>query len=453
MENITFAPKFWHKINAAADICHLLIIATKPDIIKQAPLYHALRDAEQSVFIIHTGQHYDFNLSGAMLEEFGLPVSANLGVEGSPQAKFGQIVARLGEMIAEMQQLGKTVIPWVHGDTMTASAAAIAGYLQQVAAVHVEAGLRTLTPKKALYEELLQRFDDSPQAAVKWWRALHADTNNFERGSWEPWPEQCNTKIAEVNSGVHLAATEINRQLMLTEGIEDQRIFVVGNSVVDATAEAINDAKQSEIFVKYPQLANGFVRYCIHRQENCGNETRFRAIWQALRQTLAEGETVLLITLHQTKAALKNYELEDDFAQLRETYPDTFIASDVWPYYSDVIAAMSRAKLCVTDSGSMQEEMNEMQIPCVTLRFGSDRGESFFAGGNITAPPLDGALIAGIVREMLDNQPAKIQKIYGTQVSQKCVKAVVGVLTNNQDLFLSEEERIFGGVVPKEAEQ
>ena len=86
--------------------------------------------------------------------------------------------------------------------------------------------------------------------------------------------------------------------------------------------------------------------------------------------------------------------------------------------------------------------MNQMQIPTVTLRFGSDRPESFFTGGNVIAPPLSGDLIAGIITDMVSNPPQNIQQIYGTNVAAKSVQVVQEVLQTSPP-FQTEEERIF----------
>ena len=129
-----------------ADTFHLILIATKPDIIKQVPLYKELKSRGHAVFLVHTGQHYDENLSGGMLKEFGVQPDVNLNVRGGMYEVVSQIIGRFGWLLGELKSRGKIVIPYVHGDTTTAMAASNAGYCQGFASVHVEAGIRTLTP-------------------------------------------------------------------------------------------------------------------------------------------------------------------------------------------------------------------------------------------------------------------------------------------------------------------
>lgn len=265
---------------------------------------------------------------------------------------------------------------------------------------------------------------------------------NWERGSLEPYPEQFNTRCSEAATGVHLAPVELDREFLQSEGFPDDRIFVVGNSVVDAVEEAKGRMKQSTVFERYPLLADGdFVRFCIHRRENCGSDTRFKSIYDAMVSLIKDGRNVLLITMTQTERAFERMGLKKDVEALAKKHKN-FLYSPVWPEYVDVMAAMAKAAVCATDSGSMQEEMNAMAIPCVTLRFGSDRSESAMAGGNLIAPPTDARAIKQIIEYAWGNKDMKkAPKLYGRNVSAQCIDAVEKVLENG-DVFRTEEERL-----------
>lgn len=441
MIEITYrSPTFFDDLAASPDEhVHLILIATKPDIIKQVPLYKELKNRGHLVLLGHTGQHYDENLSGGMLKEFGVEPDFNLNVRGSMHEVVSQIIGRLGFLIAQLKEKGKIVIPYVHGDTTTAMAAANAGYCNGFASVHVEAGIRTLTPRFA--DERLA-FDDVSHFDVSLWREFLMQPENWERGSQEPYPEQFNTRCAEAGTGVHLAPVELDRMFLQSEGFPEDRIFVVGNSVVDATLDALKNAEQSDIFDRYPALEEGdFVRFCIHRRENCISEPRFRAIYDAMKSFILDGKTVLLISLFQTEAAFDRFGLRAEVEQLKADHPN-FIYSPVWPLYTDVIAAMNKAAVCATDSGSMQEEMNVLGVPCVTLRFGSDRSESAIAGGNLIAPPVDGTLIRRMIDFAWDNKDMRATpKLYSQNVSAQCIDAVEQVLATGE-VFRNEEERL-----------
>ncbi len=440
MQEITYkSAKFYDEVAGHKDPhVHVILIATKPDIIKQIPLYRELKNRGHNVILAHTGQHYDENLSGGMLKEFGVEPDLNLNVRGVMHKIVSQIIGRLGFVIGELKARGKIIIPYVHGDTTTAMAASNAGYCHGFAAVHVEAGIRTLTPKYSS----TRVFQYSNPSDFEEWRQFLMKRENWERGSQEPYPEQFNTRASEAATGVHLAPVELDREFMLSEGYADDRIFVVGNSVVDATEESLKRVKESTIFDRYPVLATGdFVRFCIHRRENCISESRFRAIYDAMKSLIEDGRTVLLINMNQTKAAFERFNLQKEVEDLARTHKN-FIFSDVWAEYVDVIAAMSKAAVCATDSGSMQEEMNALSIPCVTLRFGSDRSESAMAGGNLIAPPTDSTLIKKMIEFAWGNADMKkAPKLYGKNVSKKSIDTVEKVLESSE-IFRSDDQRL-----------
>lgn len=268
------------------------------------------------------------------------------------------------------------------------------------------------------------------------------DRKNWTRGSLEPYPEQFNTRCSECATGIHFAPVELDREFLLAEGFPEDRIFVVGNSVADAMEEAMSRIDQSTVFDRYPILKDGdFVRFCIHRRENCTDQKRFMAIYGAMKMLIEEGRKVLLINMNQTKMAFERFGLTTEIEMLAKKYPH-FILSDVWPEYVDVIAAMSRAAVCATDSGSMQEEMNALGIPCVTLRFGSDRSESILGGGNLIAPPVDSTAIANIIKYAWGNEAMKkAPKIYGNDVSKKSIDIVMKVLESGE-VYRTEEGRL-----------
>lgn len=442
MQEITFrSPSFFDDIASKPDEhVHLILIATKPDIIKQIPLYRELKKRGHLVLLGHTGQHYDENLSGGMLKEFSVTPDFNLNVRGTMHEVVSQIIGRLGDIIGQLAGHGKIVIPYVHGDTTTAMAASNAGFCHRFASVHVEAGIRTLTPDLAKWNK--NGIVDWKSIDVAEWRAFLMNRENWIRGGLEPYPEQFNTRCSEAATGVHLAPVELDREFLLAEGFPEDRIFVVGNSVADATQEALERIKDSTVFDRHPQLAAGdFVRFCIHRRENCLSKERFMAIYGAMKSLIAEGRTVLLINMLQTKAAFERYGLTKEVGQLAKTHKN-FVFSEVWPEYMDVIAAMSKAAVCATDSGSMQEEMNVMGVPCVTLRFGSDRSESVINGGNLLAGPEESYPIKKIIEYAWNNKEMrKSPKLYGENVSSKCIDAVEKVLDHGKKkVFRTDRE-------------
>lgn len=424
-------------------LTHIVVIATKPDIIKQAPVYWELSQRGELVLICHTGQHTDRRYSGAMLEEFGLPVDIELNIGGPLHHKTAQTIERFGDVLEELRDLGKTPIPYVHGDTAAAMAIGVASYLQRVACVHVEAGIRTLTPRREIFEKLLAEHREHG-VDIDGYRATLMQYESFERGSMEPYPEQFNTRVAEAATGVHAAPVELVRNFLHQEGFSPESVVVTGNTVVDATRRALVDSHRATIFETYPQLKEGgFVRVCIHRRENTANRDRFVVLIDAIEELLQSGTRILFISLFGTEEALDRHDQRERIDHLVETYPQSLIYSPVWPNYRDVIAAMRLCSAVATDSGSMQEEMMVLGIPCVTLRFGTDRPESVLAGANLLAPPIDGSLVAAIIRGAIDNvQMASVGNIYGDGAAQQVVDAVLCRARDGDGVFFDESRRL-----------
>jgi UDP-N-acetylglucosamine 2-epimerase (non-hydrolysing) len=422
---------------------HVVFIGTKPDIIKQYPVYQELKARGLQVLLCHSGQHTDHAYSGGMLVEFGITVDIRLLM--APEMNLGARVAALvtsaNELFTAAGELGHTLVPYIHGDTATSMGVAIAAYMNRVACVHVEAGIRTMTPNRSF---LMEHFDAHQRGAFDWeaYHEGHRDPANFSTGSKEPFPEQFNTRVSDAASGLHAAPVAIDRQFLLNEGFPPDSVPVVGNTVVDAVRAAQERARSSRILETFPQLASGeFIRFCIHRRETTSDRERFTCYFDAVEQLLRQGRSVLWVSLNGTLWALNAYDLEGRLKSLAEEFPDTLIVTSVWPEYADVIAAFLSCAVIVTDSGSMQEEANILQIPCVTLRFGTDRGESLLAGGNVLAPPLSASFVAAVIDGALDHRAdLKAESLYGEDCAARLVDEVLARVRVGPGLFRSEEE-------------
>jgi UDP-N-acetylglucosamine 2-epimerase (non-hydrolysing) len=425
------------KIRKEKKPIHVVLIATKPDIIKQAPLIIELKNQNEPLLVIHSGQHHSWNLSKGMEQEFGIIPDINLNVKGKLYEQQSQIIKRLGIIL---EKIGKKVIPYTYGDTTTAVAGGIACFALKNGVVHVEAGLRTMTPSKKIFEELMNSFE-----VEEYYKKL-MNKQGWTKGSYEPYPEQFDTRGSAPSAGIHFAPTKLNAEHLMNEGYAKERIFVVGNPVVDALKFAEKRIKESRIFEKYPLLEEGnLIRFCIHRRENISSKHRFKVLYDSMVSLIKEGKNVLLISLGATEKALKFYGLKEKTKELARKHKN-FIYSQVWPEYTDVIAAMKKCSAIATDSGSIQEETNSLGIPGIVLRFNSDRPEAIFEGSNIIAPPIKKEIVVKIIREVMDSglnkKMRKTKKLYGKNVSKKMVK-ITRKITEKEELFeLFEHERL-----------
>lgn len=428
-------------LKSRAEIIHLVLIATKPDIIKQAPLILKLRQNKETVLVVHSGQHYDWNLSGGMEQEFNIEADINLNIRGVLYEQQSQIIAKFGYILSELKKLNKKIIPYIYGDTTTAVAGGIASFANMIGTAHVEAGLRTMSPPEKIILGLKGNFD-----VKEYFRRLRSKTG-WKKGSYEPYPEQFDTRAAAPSAGIHLAPTELNAGQLVDEGFDCKRISVVGNPVTDALGFIKNTLDYASLEALFPFITrDDLIRICVHRRENVTSYHRFKAIMDAVFELAAEGRNILLISLKGTENALKKFKLEKELRAIVKTHKN-FIYSPVFPHYSDVVGIMERCSCIVTDSGSIQEETNILGVPGIVLRFNTDRPEAVFSGSNILAPPIHKKTIARIIRAVVDDKKLnsamrQAPKIYGSKVVESIIRSV-NIATKDKTLFeLLEHHRL-----------
>lgn len=445
-ENQVFVrPNFWYEIqNNSKKYAHIIMIATKPDIIKQAPLYLELKARWELVILVHTWQHYDYNLSKWVLAEFGMDVDVNLNIFWKIHKKFSLVIERLGDFLVDLSENYKKIpIPYVHGDTLTATTADKAAFLNKFAVVHVEAGIRTFTPSKEFYHKL---FTDYSKWKFNWqdyYKALQ-DFDVYETGSIEPYPEQFDTRWIEASTGFFAVPVDLYRKTLKKEWFPKEHIKVVWNTVADAIEISKQKISHSNAFEKYPNMKwKPFIFITIHRRENTEKKERFLVIYHAIKKLIKDWVNVCFLGLYASEYAIDSYWLRDDIEKLKKKYKDNFAYGPALAHHAEVIDMISKAWAVVTDSWSMQEEANIVWVPCVTVRFWSDRTETILAWTNIIAPPINSSLIANIVKGAISNKDMiKKEHLYWKNVSKKIVDEVLAMLQKDGKLFKFDDERL-----------
>ena len=302
--------------------------------IKMAPLIkEGIRRGHKNV-IVWSGQHYDDNLYRDLFDDLEIP-RPDYDIEAKGSAP--QIGAKI---LVEFEKICKKEQPDIvltHGDTFTAMFFSQAAALCLVPVGHVEAGLR-------MY-------------------------------SWEPFPEQICTKTSDACSALFFAATEKNRADLLSEHAPSERVFVVGNSVVDAALQHSKLAKKKSEAAKKFKVKHPFVFWSAHRKENTLSEKRMRGIFDSLLEM--NEVNFFCSVLPSTQMAAEKY----GYAERLKKAPH-IIWEPCLPKYTDALRLMLESDLVLTDSGGMQEECAALHIPCLTLRYVTDRPESVEAGAN-----------------------------------------------------------------------
>jgi UDP-GlcNAc3NAcA epimerase len=331
------------------------IVGARPQFIKAAPVSRMLRTRHTEV-LVHTGQHYDDNMSAVFFRELGLPEpDYHLGVgSGSHGAQTGQMLAKIEEVLVA-EQPDWTI---VYGDTNSTAAGALAAAKLQIPIAHVEAGLRS-----------------------------------FNRSM----PEELNRIIADHLASLLLCPSRTARTNLRREGIR-QGVREVGDVMAEALNMAVENCRsRSHVLDRFGLTEGAYLLATIHRAENTDDPQRLRAILAALD----DGEELVIFPVHpRTRKAI---------TALRYTPRRT--VKLVEPFgYLDMVRLQQSARLILTDSGGMQKEAYWLGVPCVTLRDETEWVETVDTGWNVLAGA-DRQRIVGLVRSF--TPPSERPPLYG----------------------------------------
>jgi UDP-N-acetylglucosamine 2-epimerase len=425
-----------------------IVIGTKPDFYKQAPLLLEAKREKLPAFIISTGQHYD-NLLGYGIKEFNLndSIVCDLNIRGDLMKKSSDLIMKFGYFGRYLKEhySGQHVLPIVHGDTLVAGMATLSwvfGLGQKVG--QNEAGLRSMSPK--IIKKI--KINQIPKKIFLEKFIVDQLSSDWFLTREEPFPEQIDTWVCSAGTKFFFAPTKLNKEHLIREGYPEEDIFIIGNSVVDAIhLKRINKPKKS-IFERYPKLEYGdWIRMDIHRRENLTYH-RFNAIIGGLVDLITRTDfKVILILLNATISALNKFDLYSKLQRLQEQYSEKFIMSNLWKEYGNVVEFLDSGKCWaeITDSGSMQEELLYFPKVCsFTMRLNTDRPETIFnAHGNLLVPPVNRNWLPKIIKMVYEKRENygfnfnKKKQIYGKpgEVSKKIVKIIKKEFENNENNF------------------
>jgi UDP-N-acetylglucosamine 2-epimerase (non-hydrolysing) len=323
-----------------------VVVGTRPEIVKLAGIVRLLGER---AWLLHTRQHQDQELAGVFFAAARLPEPQTLaGICGEPRHRqVGRMVEQLGDLFCA----GEPAAVIVQGDTNTACAGAQAASYAGIPVIHVEAGLRS--------------FD----------RAM---------------AEEINRCMVGVLADLHCAPTPAAVEHLLAEGIPAGRIRLTGNTIVEATREALPGRAAAErIAAEYGAEPGQFVLATIHRPENTDGPARLEAILTELGKL---GLAVILPLHPRTRLAAERHGLTGALDRLRPCPPVD---------HGQFLALASLARLIVSDSGGVQEECTVLKKPLVVVRNSTERPESIQAGFAHLVQPGPG--LGKIGRELLSD--------------------------------------------------
>ena len=306
------------------------IVGARPQFIKAAALSRALR-AEPSLSedLIHTGQHFDDNMSDVFFRELAMPPPRfNLDIHGG---HHGQMTGRMLEAIEALLLDLRPRLVLVYGDTNSTLAGALAAAKLHIPIAHVEAGLRSFNRRM---------------------------------------PEELNRVLVDHLAALLFCPTFDALANLRAEGIT-AGVYHTGDVMFDATLHARAAAlEQSDILTRLALAPGHYVLCTIHRSENTDDESRLRALLEHVRQVA--GAQPIVLPLHpRTRQALARFGIDTDGLRLLEPLG-----------YFDMHRLLAGAAQVLTDSGGVQKEAYFHRVPCVTLRDDTEWTETLAAGWN-----------------------------------------------------------------------
>jgi len=341
----------------------ILVAGARPNFMKIAPLVRAIEGHNSlaaspgtavEYLLVHTGQHYDFNMSDSFFKDLKLPqphIHLEVG-SGTHAEQTGRVMIGFEKVL--LRESPDIVV--VVGDVNSTLAAALAAVKLDVPVAHVEAGLRS-----------------------------------FDRRM----PEEINRLVTDALSTYLFTPSPDGDENLLREGIPKEKIYRVGDIMVDSLLFHLEEAERSDIFARLglleasvagPEFVVPYTLLTLHRPSNVDEEESFKRIVAAL-EVIAERIPIIFPVHPRTKKQLSLLGLEETIGfhniQERVDLSSPGIHGLDPLGYLDFLSLMARAKLVLTDSGGIQEETTVLGIPCLTLRDTTERPITIKEGTNI----------------------------------------------------------------------
>lgn len=356
------------------------IFGTRPEAIKMAPLIKELETREEIESIVCvTAQHRE--MLDQVLNTFSIKPDYDLNIMKKGQT-LSEITARVLRGIEEVLEKEKPNIVLVHGDTTTTFASALAAFYQQISIGHVEAGLRTYN-------------------------------------KYSPFPEEMNRQMVDCLTDMYFAPTNLSKENLVKEGISPEKIYITGNTVIDAMSKTVDSNYKNEIldWVENDRL----ILLTAHRRENLGEN--MYSIFNAVNKIVNEFDDVKVIYPMHLNSKVREIaqEVLGNNAKVKLIEP-----LEVFDFHN----FQNKAYLILSDSGGVQEEAPSLGKPVIVLRDTTERPEGIEAGTLVLAGTEE-ANIYKITKNLLEDENkykamSKAVNPYGDgKASERIVDAII----------------------------
>ncbi len=351
------------------------VVGARPNFMKVAPIHRAIKNYNKKEpgriehLICHTGQHYDEKMSKIFFEDLGLPEpDFYLGVgSGSHAEQTGKVMMEFEKVL--MQEKPDYVL--VVGDVNSTIACTLTAAKLHIKTIHVEAGLRSGDRKM---------------------------------------PEEINRVLTDSISDLLFVTEKSGMENLKKEGVADDKVFLVGNVMIDSVAYYLSKAELSDILDKFGLEKNNYILVTLHRPSNVDEPEQLERLIAMLNR-LADRRKIVFPIHPRTRKNLESLSLDKTISQsVRLCDPIGYI---------DFLALTKNAELIMTDSGGIQEESTYLGVQCITLRDSTERpitvevgtnqllGDDLVSAEKVANEILDGKLKKGVVPPLWDGKAAE----------------------------------------------
>lgn len=356
----------------------LNVVGARPNFMKIAPImdaYNKLNGIES--LLVHTGQHYDKKMSHLFFSDLGIPEpDLYLGVGSASHAvQTAEIMKAFEPVVLNHKPDAVLVV----GDVNSTIACGLVAVKLDVKLVHVEAGLRS--------------FDRS-------------------------MPEEINRILTDSISDLLFCTEQSGVDNLIHEGISEEKIFLVGNVMIDTLQKNLERARQSDILNRLKLDNTDFAVLTLHRPSNVDDAQTFNRIIDALE--VIQNNIPVIFPIHPR--TLKNLS-DNNLAERLKELPSLRITEPLG--YLDFLKLMSSARIVLTDSGGIQEETTILKVPCLTLRKNTERPVTAEIGSNQIVGTNPDKIIAGFEQAMANSvQDIKTPSLWDGKAAERIVKTI-----------------------------
>ena len=324
----------------------ILVAGARPNFMKIAPLYKVFKERNINTILLHSGQHYDANMSQVFFDDLGIPapdIHLEVG-SGSHAVQTAAVMVAFEQVCFEYKPSMVVVV----GDVNSTIACAIVAAKLHIPCAHVEAGLRSGDMKM---------------------------------------PEEVNRVLTDRICSILLTPSPDGDENLLAEGVPAENIHMVGNVMIDSLLSNLDKAKASGILEKLGLVHNEYATLTMHRPGNVDDEAVFTSLVKTLE--IVSSSIQLVFPMHpRTRARAESFGLMDKLESI------ALITEPLG--YHEFQGLIASSKLVLTDSGGLQEETTALGIPCLTMRPNTERPITITEGTNIIVGSDRAKILSGV---------------------------------------------------------